>query len=276
MLHSAGSTPATSCAPLSGRSMWIDPDRIFYAGLLGTPTVRGLGAYIVYVSAGAPFTIAMGNGNCRSAELAVTLPYEAHRITCSKRMVYQIVVEPETVDCEGLPDYMRGSGGAIDSPQLAARLRAACESIQANGYGRSAADFDFDHHFFDRCLPRREITGSIAEVVRRIKEDPAYNLAAEDCADAAHLSLSRFLHRFKLEVGVSFRNFRTWRRARNLMRFVGDDHNLAHLAQEIGYPDSTHFSHSVRKIYGMRPRDIFASSRHLYLYCKPVQGSYTA
>lgn len=276
MLTPVGFISETPRAPLLGRSMWIDPDRLFYAGLLGAPSVRGLGAYVVYVSARTPFSIAIGDGAWRTTELAVTAPYAAHKISSSDRMVYQILVEPETVDSEGLPDYMGKSCGVIDAPQLVARMRGACESIQANGYGTSAAEFDFDRCFFDRCLPPRRITGPIAEIVRRIKDGPTNSNSANDCADAAHLSLSRFLHRFKQEVGVSFRNFRTWRRARNLMHFVQQDHNLANLALEIGYPDSTHFSHSVRKIYGLRPRDIFAGSRHLHLYCKPAQGTNTA
>lgn len=273
---STGFISETSGALVSGRSMWIDPDRIFYAGLLGAPAVRGLGAYVVYVSVRSPFNIAMGDGTWQVAELAVTTPYAAHRITCSDRMVYQILVEPETVDSERLPDFMRESCGVIDAPQLAARMREACRSIQADGYGTCAADFDFDRCFFDQSLAPRNISGSIAKIVTRIKEDPASTIAGEACADAVHLSLSRFLHRFKQEVGVSFRDFRTWRRARNLMHFVRQNHNMAYLALDMGYPDSTHFSHSVRKIYGLRPRDIFAGSRHLHLYSKPTQGSYTA
>lgn len=259
-----------------GRSMWVDSDRIFYAGLLGAPAVRCLGAYVVYVSADAPFNIAIGDGAWRTTELAVTTPYAAHRITCSDRMVYQILVEPETVDSEGFPEYMRGICGAIDAPLQAAQMRAACRSIQAHGYGPSAADFDFDRYFFGMALPPRKISSSITRIVKRIKDDPASIIAGEDCAEAVHLSLSRFLHRFKQEVGVSFREFRTWRRARNLMHYVRQNHNLAYLALDMGYPDSTHFSHSVRKIYGLRPRDIFAGSRNLHLFSKPAEARYTA
>lgn len=275
MRNSTGLISDAPGAPRTGRSMWIDPDRIFYAGLLGAPAVRGLGAYVVYVSAGAPFKIAMGDGAWRTAELAVTAPYAAHRITSSDRLVYQILVEPETVDNKSLPDFMREPGGAIDDPEQAARMREACRLIQTKGFGTSAADFDFDRCFFGERLPPGKISGSIGGIVRRIKDDPANNIAGEACADAVHLSLSRFLHRFKQEVGVSFRDFRTWQRARKLMHFVGQNHNLAYLALDMGYPDSTHFSHSVRRIYGMRPRDIFAGSRELALYCKSMQGSYT-
>jgi AraC-like DNA-binding protein len=51
-----------------------------------------------------------------------------------------------------------------------------------------------------------------------------------------------------------------------LLHFVNEDINLAHLAQDIGYPDSTHFSHSIRRFYGLQPRAIFSGSRDLAIY----------
>jgi AraC-like DNA-binding protein len=35
------------------------------------------------------------------------------------------------------------------------------------------------------------------------------------------------------------------------------------VALDAGYPDSTHFSHSIRHVYGLKPRDLFAGSRRL-------------
>ena len=80
------------------------------------------------------------------------------------------------------------------------------------------------------------------------------------------MSPSRFLHLFKEETGISFRSFRAWKRARHLLHFANQDINLAHLAQDIGYPDSTHFSHSIRRFYGLKPRAIFSGSRDLAIY----------
>jgi AraC-like DNA-binding protein len=91
-------------------------------------------------------------------------------------------------------------------------------------------------------------------------------VTATACAAQAGLSTSRFLHLFKQETGISFRAFRAWKRARHLLHFANQDLNLAHLAQDIGYPDSTHFSHSIRRFYGLKPRAIFSGSRDLAIY----------
>jgi AraC-like DNA-binding protein len=87
----------------------------------------------------------------------------------------------------------------------------------------------------------------------------------------AHLSFSRFLHLFKQEVGAPFRSFRTWKRARNLLNYVvHTDCNLSYIALDTGYPDSTHFSHSIRQVYGLKPSEIFAGSRRLAVHCQTI------
>ena len=98
-------------------------------------------------------------------------------------------------------------------------------------------------------------------------------VTAASCATEAGLSPSRFLHLFKEETGISFRSFRAWKRARHLLHFANQDINLAHLAQDIGYPDSTHFSHSIRRFYGLKPRAIFSGSRDLAIYSSDRAGA---
>jgi AraC-like DNA-binding protein len=38
---------------------------------------------------------------------------------------------------------------------------------------------------------------------------------------------------------------------------------LTDVALDVGYPDSTYFSHSIRQVYGLQPKEIFAGSRRL-------------
>ena len=51
------------------------------------------------------------------------------------------------------------------------------------------------------------------------------------------------------------------------------DANLANIALDVGYPDSTHFSHSVRQVYGLTPKSIFAGCRKLALYGYGTAGA---
>jgi len=50
-----------------------------------------------------------------------------------------------------------------------------------------------------------------------------------------------------------------------VLYFVTQNANLATIALDAGYPDSTHFSHSIRNVFGPTPKSIFAGCRKLAL-----------
>ena len=128
------------------------------------------------------------------------------------------------------------------------------------------ANAEFDTMCFGDALPQRVLDPRVVRAIGRIGQFSGEPVTAAGCAAEAGLSPSRFLHLFKEETGISLRSFRAWKRARHLLHFANQDINLAHLAQDIGYPDSTHFSHSIRRFYGLKPRAIFSGSRDLAIY----------
>jgi AraC-like DNA-binding protein len=244
------------------RMMWITPDRVFYAGLLGAPARHTKGAIIVYVAIEGPLRVRIEGGSWQAGEVVVIQPYVSYEIACEGRHVLDILVEPETVDSASLPGWLRGCG-PVDAPAFAARVRRTHQRLVGAAAGTELRADDFDEFFFGEVLAPRELDPRIAAVLDRIKRDPSAGAAAEACAADANLSFSRFLHLFKQEVGIPFRSVRTWKRARSLLHYVNCSSNLVYVALDIGYPDSTHFSHSIRQTFGLKPRDIFAGSRKL-------------
>jgi len=258
----------------SNRLMWITPDRVFYVGLLGAPSVRTMGSVIVYVAVEGSIRISIDGGEWEVSEMAVVQPYVPHRVESESRFINVLKVEAETVDLSVLPQLLRNSG-AVDAPWFVERVRRWQHELCARGSDVDLTALDFDEVFFDGSLPIRKVDRRIMLVIDKIKRDPSGPASADECADTAHLSFSRFLHLFKQEVGIPFRSFRTWKRARSLLYYVHRDANLAHVALDTGYPDSTHFSHSIRQVYGLKPRDIFAGSRRLAVFAHayaPVAG----
>lgn len=257
------------------RVMWLNKDRVFYAGLLGDVSVRTMGGWLVYVSLGAPLRIALGDAETgkmpadpdwQTTELAVVPPHLPHRVACDQRLISSVTVEPETVDEARLPAWMLGTPGAVagaDARRMVERVRAAHAWLRTHGHAIDLQTTSFDECFFGQVLVPRQIDPRIASVLEAIRNDPSLPITAQDCADAVGLSFSRFLHLFKAEVGTPFRSLRTWKRARSLLHHVTRDTNLVHVALDTGYPDSTHFSHSIRHVYGLKPRDLFAGSRRL-------------
>jgi AraC-like DNA-binding protein len=256
---------AAGGARQSGHLMLITPERVFYAGLLGRPRRRCSGAFHVYVAIKGGVRLMPEGGRESGGELAVALPYLAHTITSDHRSVICVTLEPETVRVGVMEDLAARLAGA-DRASIVDRIRAAYARLQASGFGDDITSAAFDFMFFGEALPARALDSRVRRAIAQIITFSGEPVTAAGCAAAAGLSQSRFLHLFKEETGISFRSFRAWKRARHLLHYANQDLNLAHLAQDIGYPDSTHFSHSIRRFYGLKPRAIFSGSRDLAIY----------
>lgn len=127
-------------------------------------------------------------------------------------------------------------------------------------------DAELDRLILGEAIPHRMPDPRIADVVHRIRLDPTLSWQAADAAAHCGVSASRFMHLFKSEVGVGWRAFRAWKRARALLERVHTGENLTQLALSLGYPDGTHFSHAIRQITGLRPSDIISGSRNLSVW----------
>lgn len=246
------------------RVMLMGSDRVFYLGLLGAPSLRNFGALTVYASMQRPLRIALPGEDWVERDMAVVPPFQPHRIETDDQMIGAIMIEPESIDAACLPAGLRPSRRRVDDALLE-RIRAAYAYLQRIGPNGSVDGLDGDQLFWGEGLARRRLDPRVAMIVERIASAPNAQYTAEACAADAGLSFSRFLHLFKDEVGTTFRKFRAWKRARSMLYHVTRRTTLLDVALEVGYPDSTHFSHSIRQVYGLPPREIFAGSRRLAL-----------
>jgi AraC-like DNA-binding protein len=256
----------------SDRLMWITPDRVFYTGLLGAPSERTMGTVIAYVAVQGAIRVSIDRGEWGTTQLAVVPPYVPHRVMAEARLINVLQLEAEAVDLSELPSPLNGCG-AVNAPWFVERVRRCQQDLCGQGRNMDPASLDFDQLFFGRAIRPRQTDWRIRAVIDNIRSDPSALLSAAECAEHAHLSFSRFLHLFKEEMGVPFRSFRTWKRARNLLHYVNRASNLVRVAMDTGYPDSAHFSHSIRRVYGLKPKDIFAGSRRLSIYAPALEIS---
>jgi AraC-like DNA-binding protein len=250
--------------PASGHLMLISPERVFYAGLLGRPRQRTIGGIAIYASLHGQLRLMIDGAPDRVGAVAVVPPYLTHSMDCDSPSIACVVIEPETV----APATLMALAANIAAAEagLAQRIRRAYQDLLIARRRDGFTTSEFDTIFLGEPLAPRALDRRIASAVARLNDFSGRAETAASCAAAAKLSPSRFLHLFKDETGIAFRAFRAWKRARHLLHFVNEDINLAHLAQDIGYPDSTHFSHSIRRFYGLQPRAIFLGSRDLAIY----------
>lgn len=249
----------------SGHLMLISPERVFYAGLLGRPRGRTTGSLMIYVSIEGRLRLTQ-EGRCDEGltTIAAVRPGVSHTVESEFRSVINVTIEPETTTPVALEQLFQRVGS--DGPVLVERIRGAYHQWRLEKRRDGFTTQEFDSVVLGEVLPRRQLDPRIVDAIARLNVFCGPAVTAADCADAINLSQSRFLHLFKQETGISFRAYRAHKRARHLLHFVNDDINLAHLAQDIGYPDSTHFCHSIRRFYGLKPRAIFSGSRDLRIY----------
>lgn len=244
--------------------IWMDADRVFYRGLLGQPAERVLGSLSLYASLTGELRISIEGKPEASAEFIAVPPYTPHRVASADGWVHCLLIEPEYVDWPHLPEPLHpDQQRAADAPRIAQLIRDGGRWLHDHPARTLLGPTDFDMRFFGLTVPRRQPDARIARVVERMRNQPAEAFTAQDCAQDCGLSASRFMHLFKTEAGVSFRNFRTWKRARGLLERAHNAGNLTDLALDLGYPDATHFSHAIRRFYGLKPSDIVAGSRRL-------------
>lgn len=249
----------------SGYLMLITPERVFYAGLLGRPRARCSGAFHVYVALRDRLWLSTADAREVYGELLAVAPNVRHTVTSDHPSAICVTIEPESVRPGALEDLTRRLLG--DERELfIRRIRAAYDELRSRTSRDDITSTAFDRMCFGEALPRRRLDLRVAKAIAQIGRFSGEPVTAASCAEEAGLSTSRFLHLFKQDTGISFRSFRAWKRARHLLHFANQDLNLAHLAQDIGYPDSTHFSHSIRRFYGLKPRAIFSGSRDLAIY----------
>lgn len=255
---------ATCAAPRpGGRVMLITPDRVVYAGLLGRPLMREFGALTVYVSLGSPFLIQIDGDAWQNAEVYVVPPDTPHQITTMDRSIGVIMIEPESICMDQLPSYLQSTPSCENTAAMAAYVRRAFASLVEGRTSVESIRHRVDQFLFGQTLAPRGLEPRIAKVVNMIKRQPSDTLGADAFALKVNLSFSRFLHLFKAEVGTTFRKFYAWKRARSFLAFVNTPLNLTNIAFEAGYNDSSHFSHAIRRCWGLTPRDIVAGSRRL-------------
>ena len=253
------------------RLMVITPERVFYAGLLGRPRNRLSIGFHIYVAIEGRLSLTGAGCAQDDADLVFARPHESHSVASTHPNILCFVIEPETV-APGALDRLADQLASGARATFVARFRAAYRAL-AGGFSTAPDSAALDLLCFGESLPARAMDPRIVRAVREITAFDRAPATAGDCAAGAGLSVSRFLHLFREQTGASFRVFRAAKRARHLLNFVSEPTNLAHLAQDIGYPDSTHFSHSIRRFYGLKPRAIFSGSRGLAVYREPAPGA---
>lgn len=250
---------ATSKVCPTNRVMVISDDRALYCGLLGDRSPMQYGAFAFFVSFDRPFSIRVDGGAWEEKTIALVPPYVSHEVKSPDRLIAILLIDSESVD----EVFFAEHEDYLKLHQVEENIRALYARLLGNGFEHRNYAHNLDSEIFGRALPQREMDARIRWVTDMIKADPTQRRSAEECAKKVGVSFSRFVHLFQKEMGTTYRKFRAWKRARAVLVYMNRNVSLVDVALEVGYPDSTHFSHCMRQVYGIKPREIFAGCRRL-------------
>jgi AraC-like DNA-binding protein len=245
------------------RKLLIGRERIFYTGLLGNSRkTRRLGSFTIHVATNGSFDIKVGDGTWQSRRIFALKPFTSHQLWSSADCISTVTFESETVDLAYMEDLFTQINESHEGIRLAKHIETVRQKIMLDADADGFSTREFDEYVLGRVLPRRTTDHRVENILDRLLDDlHEDNLSAEACAADVCLSTSRFLHLFKDETKIPFRTMRTWKRARRFLDHANTDGSLTNVALDLGYPDSSHFSRSIRALFGLKPMSIRDGSR---------------
>ena len=252
--------------------MLVGRDRIFYSGRLRRMLEpRLLGALSIYAAPQGDFEIAVDGAAARRTRMAAVPAHVPHQLHPPAGPIFNLLVEPESIDTPTADMLLAAFDTENACLPLMERLRAADETLRARPATLRMDASDFDRLFFGADLGGRLMDLRTLEILRLMVDAPnEQRLAAKDYAGHVGLSVSRMLRLFRDDTGIPFRKLRMWKRARRFLDQANGTARLTDVALDLGYPDSSHFSNSIRRIFGMRPAVMRAGARDMQI--RPCAG----
>ncbi|MEM9487566.1 MAG: AraC family transcriptional regulator [Myxococcota bacterium] len=107
--------------------------------------------------------------------------------------------------------------------------------------------------------PRPSEHQRLTATIRAIDRAPQDFSRVEDAAQHAGLSVSRFQHIFRDEVGMPFRRYRLWKRMAVVATAIEAGRSLTGAALDAGFASSAHLSVTFREMFGLAPSRLIAA-----------------
>ncbi len=242
------------------RPLWhVGDKRMLFAGCLGRNALHTHSATVLLSGVYDEFSLRLKDSDWVSCRAAIVRAGTAYEFDARGQPLSVIYVEPDEIGAEGLGAFLRDTselnGAVVGSFQDHRAIRAIYEDpSSARWAGEAVTDLV--------RFARRRYSPVIDRRVRAALEAMAAGHEAESqgtsplpprvssAANASELSVSRFQHLVREEIGVSYNRYSAWRRMRTAVAEVMRGTNLTAAAHAAGYYDQPHFSREFRRIFG--------------------------
>lgn len=233
----------------------IDRGWAAFIGTTGDNRPHAHHALQVVVALTGPITLLTPTGQLQVDTAAVVPSDVVHALAPSVAPVGLLYVDAESVYARAF-DRVDSS---IQTPQKAdmARLRhALMQAAQGHRSGFDAAMAELTTAHTPRMEDHR-----VHEVLDRLIARADLNISVHDIAPWAHLSPSRFAHRFRAHTGMPVRPFLRWLRLQRAATAITAGQSVTDAAHVAGFADTAHLTRTFQRHFGINPRVLGALAR---------------
>lgn len=131
--------------------------------------------------------------------------------------------------------------------------------------------FEFGEHLIDHITGTRgfkeRIDDRILTVLNTIQKGLSEHISADNLAQSIFLSVDRFLHLFKEQLGLPLRQYILYQRIMAATREFLSGKSLTEAAHEAGFADSAHFTRTFVHMHGLIPSEVAKMKENYRVRC---------
>ncbi len=176
----------------------------------------------------------------------------AHQLHDTGQAMKVVYLEPEDVRTRRIADHMPQAWRALGAAETE-RLWQLLEDTTAFNPTQMLADALCP---IDMLNPSQRSDLLMQQLVDDLAHSLPAGITALQLAQRAHLSLSRFQHRFVQYTGMPVRPYLRWRRLVNALMAIAHGAPLTQAALDAGFADAAHFSRTFRRHFGFAPKNL--------------------
>jgi len=245
--HPARGEPFNPTARWRGRA-YIGSGWAAFHGIAGDNRPHAHHAVQVVVTFGAPVTLWTSPAGAQPLSAALIPSDLKHALVPSDIEVGLLFIDAESARGRSLNSMSHG----IWSPLIAdvPKMRDAFElAIGGNERG-----LDLLLAQFAVQIPASHADVRVARVLERLHLSEHLDVTADEVAAWAHLSASRFAHRFRRHTGMPLRPYLRWLRLQRAAAAMINGTTATDAAHAAGFSDAAHLTRTLRTHFGIAPR----------------------
>ncbi|MEI7013179.1 AraC family transcriptional regulator [Leptospira licerasiae] len=106
----------------------------------------------------------------------------------------------------------------------------------------------------------------VLSATRRMKSALPGSISVPELAKEAGFSETRFMHVFKLQMGLPVRQYQLWLRLHEAAKLLKEGGNLTEASHAAGFADQAHLSRTFKRMFGVQPSKFLGANTNVAVH----------